>query len=103
MKAGTMRIELLIARGAGAGQHLTIPRRNANRAIRQLIGCECLDVVNLRDGRVMLVDDTGKIDHKPVNPRATEMFRNLYPLHAAAKSNIHGDVVIATDADFAKD
>ncbi len=59
---------------------------------------DCFDTVNLRDGRIMLVDDTGLIDGKPVNEKATKLYHSL-----CKKGTTHpicGDVVICIDADF---
>jgi len=65
-------------------------------------GCDCCDVVNLRQhGLVMLVDDTAAIkDPKPpVNETATALY------HATCVPGttwpIYGDVVIFPDADYA--
>ena len=48
---------------------------------------------------VMFVDDTGMLDRKPVNAKATDLmmkaFDPQYPY------SIHGDVVICNDGDFA--
>ena len=71
-------------------------------SIQRLIGAECLDVVQLRHlgspAWVMLVDDTGMIDGRPVNAKATEMYHaNCRP---GTPYQIHGDVVIALDGDF---
>jgi hypothetical protein len=69
------------------------------------IGADCCDSVMLRfpdngkDGIVMLVDDTGMIDGKPVNSKATELYHTRCKpgtIHA-----IHGDVAIVNDEDFA--
>ena len=65
------------------------------------IGCECVDTVTLDREReiIMMVDDTGAIDGKPVNRKATafmqEVFGPQYP------NSIHGDVAIVWDGDFA--
>ncbi len=67
-------------------------------AIERLIGADCLDIVNLRDGRVMLVDDTGMVDGKPVNPKATELYHSV--CRPGTPFSIHGDVAVANDADF---
>lgn len=70
-------------------------------SIQQFIGADCLDSVILdRDNeQVMMVDDTGMCDGKPVNPKATALY------HAICKPGtihcIHGDVVIVNDGDFA--
>lgn len=69
------------------------------------IGASCCDSVTLRfpdggkDGIVMMVDDTGMLDGKPVNPRATDIYHSRCKpgtIHA-----IHGDVAIVNDEDFA--
>jgi hypothetical protein len=62
--------------------------------ISRLIGCDALDTVTLdrRRATVMFVDDTGMLDRKPVNAKATALYR------ARCKPGtvwaIHGDVVI---------
>jgi hypothetical protein len=71
--------------------------------IAKLIGADTLDTVNLRHLgeplQVMMVDDTGMIDGKPVNPKATELYhQNCYP---GVTHPICGDVVICPDKDFA--
>jgi hypothetical protein len=64
------------------------------------IGCDCIDTVILdRENMVvMIVDDTGMVDGKPVNPKATALY------HAICKPGtvwaIHGDVAIVNDKDF---
>jgi hypothetical protein len=73
--------------------------------IYRALGVTCCDCVTLRfaenghDAIVMMVDDTGMVDGKPVNPKATELY------HARCKpgcmSAIHGDVAIVNDEDFA--
>ena len=69
--------------------------------ICNLIGCDALDTVTLdrRRATVMFVDDTGMIDGRPINPKATALYR------ARCKPGtvwaIHGDVVIVNDGDFA--
>lgn len=48
---------------------------------------------------VMLVDDTGMCDGKPVNHKATELYHSICKpgtIHC-----IHGDVAIVNDRDFA--
>jgi hypothetical protein len=66
--------------------------------ILKVIGCTGLDVVTLILGpkpTVMFVDDTGMIDGKPVNAKATALY------HARCKPGtvhqIHGHVVIVND------
>lgn len=66
---------------------------------KHIIGCETIDAVNLGNDTIMLVDDVGLIDDRPINQKATELmlqrFGPKYP------SKIHGDVLIVNDLDFA--
>ena len=59
----------------------------------RIIGCDHLDTVTLSRGAVMFLDDTGMIDGKPVNEKATKLY------HARCRPGtvhqIHGHVVIA--------
>jgi hypothetical protein len=48
---------------------------------------------------VMMVDDTGMIDGKPINPKATELYRGV--CRPGTPYSIHGDVAIVNDEDFA--
>ncbi len=68
--------------------------------IEKEIGASCLDSVNLRDGRMMMVDDNGIAKGLPVNPLATALYQTIYPLAKKAGATIHGDVEIAWDKDF---
>jgi hypothetical protein len=86
------------------GAVISMPEKPTLRAIQQAIGAETLDSVILkrdsdRPTIVMMVDDTGMIDSKPPNPKATELY------HAICKPGtvwqIHGDVAIVHDGDFA--
>lgn len=67
-------------------------------ALAELIGCEMLCTVNLRDGRVMLVDDNGVAERKPVNDKATKLYHGVCVPGTTHK--IRGDVAIVIDADF---
>jgi hypothetical protein len=87
------------------GSEQLIEERPTLKRIQQIIGASTLDSVCLdnprraRPEQIMMVDDTGMIDHKPANPKATELY------HAICKPGtvyaIHGDVVIVNDKDFA--
>lgn len=67
--------------------------------IKRMIGAEVLDTVNLRDGRVMLVDDTGLVDGKPRNEAATTLYWSI--CRPGTTHPICGDVAVALDEDFA--
>ncbi len=67
--------------------------------IYSLIGCDTVDVVSLRDRiHVMIVDDSGLIDGKPKNDKATALYHEK-----CGSPNTHfiaGDVIIVPDSDF---
>jgi hypothetical protein len=73
--------------------------------IYHALNVSCCDSVTLRfpsngkDGIVMMVDDAGMVDGKPVNSKATALY------HSRCKPGtihgIHGDVAIVNDEDFA--
>jgi hypothetical protein len=69
--------------------------------IYRAIGCDCIDTVLLHREReiVMIVDDTGMVDGKPLNPKATALYHILCKPQTAW--GIHGDVAIVNDKDFA--
>jgi len=109
-----MTATVQVIRTDGTEENHTLPKAGLLRQIYKLIGCETVDAVNLRDGRVMLVDDDGwecqemARDYgvelvpirarKPVNARATDFYR------AVTIPNDHqivGDVAIVNDEDFA--
>lgn len=109
-------MRVLVIRTDGQEETHEVTRQTALQEIYQLIGCDTVDSVDLRDGRVMLVDDNGydcefvthapgrfefKPTHarKPVNPRATAIYHAVCvpgTTHA-----IVGDVAIVVDKDFA--
>jgi hypothetical protein len=74
------------------------------RKVSRAIGADTLDTVILkRHGDhptvVMMVDDTGMLDHKPVNPKATDLYLGI--CKPGTIWSIHGDVAIVHDGDFA--
>lgn len=92
-----MNVEVI--RTNGTRERHVVERRTALKQIYVLIGCDTIDTVNLRDGRVMLVDDVGMIDGKPVNPEATKLYHGV--CRPGTTNPICGDVAIVRDADFA--
>jgi hypothetical protein len=66
--------------------------------IHGLAGADVMDVVNLRDGRVMFVDDLGHPKALPVNAKATELYHSV--CRPGTTWEIRGDVVIALERDF---
>lgn len=94
VKRGTM----LVIRTTGQEEDHDKP---SIKKIQTLIGADCLDSVTLSRSPVivMMVDDTGMCDGKPVNAKATVLY------HARCRPgtpySIHGDVCIVNDEDFA--
>ena len=85
------------------GSEQLLDRPHSIREINSLIGANGLDTVQLRHlGRpahVMLVDDTGMVDGKPVNEAATKLYwANCRP---GTTHPICGDVVVVPDGDYA--
>lgn len=71
------------------------------REAQRLINADALDTVLLRDHiHVMLIDDTGMIDGRPVNAEATCLYQERAPY---SPHSIHGDVVVLPDNDFGGD
>jgi len=87
----------------GTIEHHTIDD-DAFVAIARLIGAALLDIVNLRDGRVMFVGayainiDAPDAPDKPINPAATALYHGI--CKPGTTHAIHGDVAIAVDAEF---
>jgi hypothetical protein len=79
------------------GTEQILETRPSFEEIRRLIGCDYLDTVtiNRRRQTVMFVDDSGMIDGKPVNSKATALY------HAICKPGtvhgIHGHVIVLDD------
>jgi hypothetical protein len=69
--------------------------------IRKLIEADCLDSVSLSRSPtiVMMVDDTGMCDGKPVNAKATALYQTR--CQGSSPYSIHGDVCLVNDEDFA--
>ena len=67
--------------------------------VSKLIGADTMDSFNLRDGRVVMVDDTGMIDGKPVNAAATKLYHGI--CRPGTVHQIHGDVAILVDGEWA--
>ena len=79
------------------GTETILDHRPSFDDIRRLIGCDGLDTVTIdrRRQTVMFVDDTGMIDGRPVNPKATALYRAI--CKPGTLPAIHGDVVILDD------
>jgi len=88
------------------GTERTILGRPTIDRIHAALKVTCLDTVTLTRGihglasTVMMVDDTGLIDGKPINPKATALYRSVCRPDRQ-DGTIHGDVAIVNDEDFA--
>lgn len=109
-----MNVEVI--RTSGTREQHVIDGKLALRRIYKLIDCDTVDMVNLRDGRVMLVDDNGYepgpvVQHtsnhieitagaarKPVNEEATKLYHGV--CIPGTTHQIVGDVAIVKDEDF---
>jgi hypothetical protein len=82
-----------------SGVEEPITGRATIAGIERAIGADTLDTVNLRDGRVMLVDDLGISKKLPVNEAATKLYHGV--CRQGTTAQIHGDVAVVYDEDFA--
>jgi hypothetical protein len=83
------------------GHEEDIPHKPTIGQIQKDIGCDWVDTVLLDHNRqiIMVVDDSGMIDGKPVNQKATALY--LTSCRPGTPYSIHGDVAIVNDEDFA--
>lgn len=82
-----------------SGTEETIEGRATIAAVEKAIGASILDTVNLRDGRVMLVDDNGISKNLPVNQVATGLYHSV--CRRGTTHQIRGDVAVVYDNEFA--
>ena len=59
--------------------------------MRVLVGCELIQVITTRSGRIMIIDDEGKFTAKPMNREATIMV-DLFP-----GDYIAGDALVCSE------
>jgi hypothetical protein len=84
-----------------SGEQTLVERKPTIDRIQNAIGATCLDTVNIdrRNSQIMMVDDTGMLDGKPVNELATQLYRAI--CRPGTFGFIHGNVAIVNDEDFA--
>lgn len=111
-----------ILRATGAQEEHRVGRHILLDWCRRMIGADMVDTVNLRDGRVMIVDDLGyEVDVrtregdvfgkpgiieeripvkalKPVNAQATALYHGV--CRPGTTHQIVGDVAVVWDRDF---
>jgi hypothetical protein len=95
-QANEVAVEII--RVDGTHETAVVNRGNWLKQIEQLIGANCLDSVDLRDGRVMFVDDRGYPEKLPDNAEATALYHKV--CKPGTTHRIKGDVVIGRDEDF---
>ena len=93
------RIVVEIIRATGVHETTSIDGSDWVHETEVLIGADLLDTVDLRNGRLMLVDDVGHAKNLPDNPEATALYHNI--CKPGTTHRIRGDVVIGKDTDFA--
>lgn len=81
------------------GTEETIPGFARMSDVYRKIGCNCCDIaiIDRRPAIVMIADDTGMVDGKPINHTATYIYYSRY----TTPYSIHGDVAILFDRDLA--
>lgn len=114
-------MKVQIIRTDGRDELLELPKLRVFAQLEKLLDAASLDGVNLRDGRVMFVDDNGyeceTIEHpatetcpftlevrpirarKPLNEKATALYHSVCV--PGTTHRIVGDVAIVRDEDFA--
>jgi hypothetical protein len=85
------------------GTFQDLPKRVPPGEVERLISAEVADTIVLRHmGRpshIMVVDDTGMVDRKPVNKAATALYwQSCAP--GCKPYPIHGDVVVLLAEEF---
>ena len=90
-------VNVHLIRTDGREERVDIPFRDIEKAI----GARGMDSVNLRDGRVMLVDDMGHViePRPPINAKATKLYWSVCV--PGTTHVIVGDVAIVIDAEVA--
>lgn len=91
-----MTVEILRVGETTPAAHKVRPHMSF-RFINQALGSSVTDSINLRDGRLMLVDDMGLRKELPENPAALAIVREVYPTYPYP---VVGDVAIVWDEDF---
>lgn len=81
-------MQVHIIRVDGTEEHVEANQRD----IHTLIGADCMDGFSLRDGRYCYVDDTGMVDGKPMNEKATALYWGI--CRPGTTYPICGDVAI---------
>ena len=89
-----MKRELIRANGTREEIHCPLTMD----AINTKLGGAGLDTINLRDGRVMLVNDIGHQLGLPFNAEASKLYWGI--CRPGTTHQIVGDVIVTFDSDF---
>ena len=84
------QVTVEIIRVDGTHETTAVNRVNWLKQIEQLIGANCLDSVDLRDGRIMFVDDQGYRRALPNNTEAGPLPQGLQAWHNAPNQRERG-------------
>lgn len=80
------------------GTEEALDRAYTVKELEALIRADGIDVVMLKGGMVMLVNDIGHKQNQPVNNAATFLYHGI--CRPGVEWQIRGDVAIVPDADF---
>ncbi|MBR5568432.1 MAG: DUF3846 domain-containing protein [Bacteroidales bacterium] len=67
------------------------------RELYQMLDCELIEVIFLRDGRLMIIDEEGKYTKSDINPKATRVFLSSRRLN---DDFIVGDALVCSSEQF---
>ena len=70
------------------------PENGSNFKLRELykiLNCELIELVATKDGRLIILDEEGKLQNKSINTKATKLYKY------GEKDVIVGDVVICNN------
>ena len=83
------------------GTETALKHKRSMSEIASLIGADACDSVSLdhlgRPPQVMIVDDAGLIDGKPINAKATALYHGSRP---GSMYPVCGDAAVVFDRDF---
>lgn len=74
----------------GGEQKEVSPKNGSDFSLKELyslIGCDCIEIVYLYDGRIMVVDESGLLNEKELNLTASQLYGSV----------IVGDVLVCND------
>lgn len=80
------------------GRKTPIPEPVDYEDAADLIGATLLNVVDLRDGRMLMVDESGHPKGLPLNPFGTNLYRSV--CRPGTTSTVVGDVLVVPAVEF---